>query len=40
VFGPDVLRDVEKQVRMIRDNLRVAGSRQKSYANTRTQRSK
>ena len=26
VFGPDVLRDVEEQVRMIRDNLRVAQS--------------
>ena len=24
VFGPDVLRDTEEQVRMIRDNLRVA----------------
>ena len=35
VFGPDVLRDAEEQVRMIRDNLRVAQSRQKSYANTR-----
>ena len=34
VFGPDVLRDIEEQVRMIRDNLRVAQSRQKSYANT------
>ena len=27
MFGPDVLRDVEEQVRMIRDNLRVAQSR-------------
>ena len=35
VFGPDVLRDAEKQVRMIQDNLRVAQSRQKSYADTR-----
>ena len=35
VFGPYVLRDAEEQVRMIRDNLRVAQSRQKSYANTR-----
>ena len=35
VFGPDVLRDAEEQVRMIRDNLRVAQSRQKTYANTR-----
>ena len=35
VFGLDVLRDTEEQVRMIRDNLRVAQSRQKSYADTR-----
>ena len=35
VFGPDVLRDTEEQVRMVRDNLRVVQSRQKSYANTR-----
>ena len=35
VFGPDVLRDAEEQVRMIRDNLKVAQSRQKSYADTR-----
>ena len=35
VFGPDVLRDIEEQVRMIRDNLRVAQSRQKSYTDTR-----
>jgi hypothetical protein len=32
VFGSDVLRNDEEQVRMIRDNLRVAQSRQKSYA--------
>ena len=35
VFRPDILRDTEEQVRMIRDNLRVAQSRQKSYADTR-----
>ena len=35
MFGPDVLRDAEEQVRMIRDNLRVAQSQQKSYAETR-----
>jgi hypothetical protein len=35
LFGPDVLRQAEEQVRMIRDNLRVAQSRQKSYADTR-----
>jgi hypothetical protein len=35
VFGPDVLRDAEQQVRIIRENLRAAQSRQKSYADTR-----
>ena len=35
VFELDVLRDAEEQVRMIRDNLRVAQSQQKSYADTR-----
>ena len=34
MFGPDVLRDAEEQVRMIRDNLRIAQSQQKSYAGT------
>jgi hypothetical protein len=31
VFGPDILQKAEKQVRMVRENLRVAQSRQKSY---------
>jgi hypothetical protein len=35
VFGPDILQDVEKQVRMVRENLRVAQSRQKSYVDHR-----
>jgi hypothetical protein len=35
VFGPEVLRDAEKQVQMIRKNLKVAQSRQKSYADKR-----
>jgi hypothetical protein len=35
VFGPDVLRNAKKQVRKIRENLRVAQSRQKSYADIR-----
>ena len=35
MFGPNVLRDAEEQVRMIKDNLRVAQSRQKSYPDTR-----
>jgi hypothetical protein len=32
VFGTYVLRNAEDQVRVIRENLRVAQSRQKSYA--------
>jgi hypothetical protein len=35
VFGPDILQEAKKQVRMDRENLRVAQSRQKSYANHR-----
>jgi hypothetical protein len=35
VFGPDILEEAKKQVRMIRENLRVAQSRQKCYANHR-----
>jgi hypothetical protein len=32
---PDILQEVEKQVRMVRENLRVTQSRQKSYADHR-----
>jgi hypothetical protein len=35
VFGPNILQEVEKQVRMVRENLQVAQSRQKSYADHR-----
>jgi hypothetical protein len=35
VHGPDILQDAEEQVRKVRVNLRVAQSRQKSYANHR-----
>jgi hypothetical protein len=35
MFGIDVLRNAEDQVRVIRGNLRVAQSRQKSYADNR-----
>jgi hypothetical protein len=31
IFRPDILQEAKKQVRMVRDNLRVAQSRQKSY---------
>jgi hypothetical protein len=32
VFGPDILQEAKKQVRMVRENLLVAQSRQKNYA--------
>jgi hypothetical protein len=35
VFGPGVLKDAEKQVQMVRERLKVAQSRQKSYADKR-----
>jgi exosome complex RNA-binding protein Rrp4 len=36
VFGPKVLSDAKRQVQMIRENLKVAQSRQKSYADKRS----
>jgi hypothetical protein len=35
VFGSDILQEAEKQVRMVRENLRVAQLRQKTYADHR-----
>jgi hypothetical protein len=35
VFGPDILEEAEKQVCMVRENIRVAQSKQKSYADHR-----
>ncbi|WVZ92097.1 hypothetical protein U9M48_038187 [Paspalum notatum var. saurae] len=35
LFGPGIIEDVERQVRMIRENLRIAQTRQKSYADNR-----
>jgi hypothetical protein len=35
VFGPNILQEAEKQVRMVRENLRVTQSRQKSYTDHR-----
>jgi transposase InsO family protein len=32
LFGTDIIKEVERQVQIIRENLRVAQSRQKSYA--------
>jgi hypothetical protein len=35
VFGPEILREAEKQVQAIRENLQLAQSRQKSYVDHR-----
>jgi hypothetical protein len=35
VFKPNILQEAEKQVHMVRENLHVAQSRQKSYADHR-----
>jgi hypothetical protein len=35
VFGPDILQEAEKQVHMVRENLQVTQSRQKSYTDHR-----
>jgi hypothetical protein len=35
IFGPELIQEVEEQVCIIRENLRVAQTRQKSYADNR-----
>ena len=35
LFIPDLIRDSEKKVKLIRDTLKVAQSRQKSYGDTK-----
>ena len=35
LFGPDLIKESEQKVRLIRDRLKVAQSRQKSYANSK-----
>jgi hypothetical protein len=35
VFGPDVLLEAEENIKMVRENLKIAQSRQRSYADTR-----
>jgi hypothetical protein len=35
VFGPKILQEVEKQVQIVRENLKIAQSRHKSYADNR-----
>jgi hypothetical protein len=35
VFGPDILLEAEQNIKMVRENLKIAQSRQRSYADTR-----
>ena len=35
LFGPDLIKDSEEKVKLIRDRLKVAQSRQKSYADSK-----
>jgi hypothetical protein len=35
VFGPDILLEAEENIKMVQENLKIAQSRQQSYANTR-----
>ena len=35
MFGPDLIKESEEKVKLIRDRLKVAQSRQKSYADTK-----
>ena len=35
LFGPDLIKESEEKVNLIRDRLKVAQSRQKSYADTK-----
>jgi hypothetical protein len=35
LFGPDIIKDAKEKVHLIRDRLKIAQSRQKSYANSK-----
>ena len=35
LFAPDLIRDSEEKVKVIRDRLKIAQSRQKGYANNK-----
>ena len=37
LFGPNVIKESEENVKFIRDRLKVAQSRQKSYVDSKTQ---
>jgi hypothetical protein len=34
VFGPDILLEAEENIKMVQENLKIAQSRQRSYADT------
>ena len=34
MFGPEIIMEAERQVQIVRENLKVAQSQQKSYADT------
>ena len=38
LFGPDLIKESEEKVKLIRDRLKVAQSRQKSYADSNARR--
>ena len=38
LFGPDLIKESERKVKLIRDRLKVAQSRQKSYADSNARR--
>ncbi len=35
MFGPDILLEAEENIKMVWENLKIAQSRQRSYADTR-----
>jgi hypothetical protein len=39
VFGPDILLEAKENIKMVRENLKIAQSRQRSYADTRREMS-
>src|SRR3954464_15605372 len=35
LFGPDLIKDAEEKVKLVKDRLKIAQSRQKSYADSK-----
>jgi hypothetical protein len=40
LFGPEIIKEAERQVEIIRENLKIARSRQKSYADPKRREEK